>query len=48
MSTAKYPPVTPDSIKAAKAQMLRERLDVMKETGVVIRPDGTLILPRTH
>ena len=42
------PPVTSKSIADAKAQMLRERLDVMKETGVVIRPDGTLILPKVN
>lgn len=34
---------SPESVKAAKAQMLRERFDVMRETGVVIRPDGTIL-----
>lgn len=38
-------PVTSESIKAAKAAMLRERFDVMRETGMVIRPDGTIVLP---
>lgn len=38
-------PVTAESIRLAKAAMLRERFDVMKETGMVIRPDGTIVLP---
>jgi hypothetical protein len=45
MATQSVPPVTPESIKAAKAAMLRERFNVMRETGVVIRPDGTMVLP---
>lgn len=36
---------TVESIAAAKAQQLRERFNVMRETGVVIRPDGTMVLP---
>ena len=39
------PPVTRASILAAKAAMLRERMNVTKETGVVIRHDGTIVLP---
>jgi hypothetical protein len=39
------PPVTAQSIASAKAAMLRERFDVMRETGMVIRPDGTIVLP---
>lgn len=45
MAPPSLPPVTKESIAAAKAAMLRERYDVTKETGVVIRPDGTIVLP---
>lgn len=40
-------PVTPQSIAAARAAMLRERAHVMRQTpGLVIRADGRIVLPR--
>lgn len=36
------------SIAAAKVQMFRERHEVMRETGMVIHPDGTIVLPEVH
>lgn len=45
MARRTEPPMTKESIDASHAQMLRDRVDVLKETGVVIRHDGTIILP---
>ncbi len=38
--------VTPESIAWAVAEAQRERDEVERQTGVRVRPDGTIVLPR--
>jgi hypothetical protein len=39
------PPVTPESVAAARDACLRERQRVLEATGILITDDGKILLP---